>query len=335
MKDAKNKPDRKFWEFRAAAGNPKVGELLLYGFISNYSWFGDEVTAKQFAEDLKALGDIDELTVYINSPGGDVWAGQAIHSQLKRHKANITVYVDGLAASIASVVAMAGDTVIMPKNSMMMVHQPWAWTAGNAKDFREYADHLDKVATTIVATYLEKTGLEEEEIIKFMDEEKWMDAEEAVELGFADKVDEEKKIAASLDMDGGKIVINGHEVEIPAYRNFPKDKFPVATSEPLPTPPTVAQDSDPPAPPPTDPNSNVAVDPPTAPPADPQMDPPAKASDPPITNPPPAVQAPPGDSSADVELQAQLDLLRMRSQAVKHEAEAAHQLATSRSPEPH
>src|SRR5690606_26641117 len=96
---------RKFWQFRAAADDPKVGELLLYGEISDFTWWGDEVTPRQFREDLEALGDIDELRVYINSPGGDVFAGQAILSTLKRHKARKVVYIDGLAASAASVVA--------------------------------------------------------------------------------------------------------------------------------------------------------------------------------------------------------------------------------------
>jgi ATP-dependent Clp protease protease subunit len=221
--------NKKCWEFKAAAGG-KSGELLLYGPISNISWFGDELTPKQFAEDLKALGDITDLTIYINSEGGDVWAGQAIHSMLKRHSAKKTVYVDGLAASIASVVAMAGDTIIMPRNSLMMVHAPWTFAAGNAAEFRKWADDLDKAAETIIAVYEAKTGLPREEIIALLDAETWMTAEEAVEKGFADEVAAEKKIAASLC--DGKFIVNGREVDIAGFKRFPVDKIPTAALEP-------------------------------------------------------------------------------------------------------
>src|SRR5690554_4888276 len=104
---------KKFWRFKNATGDDGVGELYLYGEISDTTWWGDEVTPKQFITDLKSLGDIRTLNVYINSYGGDVFAGHAIHSQLKRHKATINVYIDGVAASAASIIAMAGDTIFM------------------------------------------------------------------------------------------------------------------------------------------------------------------------------------------------------------------------------
>ena len=104
---------KKFWNFiKNEAGD---GELTLYGEISDVTWWGDEITPQQFKKDLDDLGDISNLNIYINSPGGDVFAGQTIYSILKRSQAHITVYIDGLAASIASIVAMAGDEVIMPK----------------------------------------------------------------------------------------------------------------------------------------------------------------------------------------------------------------------------
>lgn len=212
--------NRRFWQIRAAADDPKIGEVLLYGEIGAYKFWGDEVIPKEFKEELDALGDVDELRVFINSPGGDVFAGQAIHSMLKRHPAHVSVYVDGLAASIASVIAMAGDTVIMPLNAMMMIHQPWTWASGNAEDFRRLADDLDKVAESIVAAYESKTGLDRDEIVALMDAETWMTAEEAVELGFADRIEESKQIAASLR--DGVLVIQGHEVDLSRYRNPPK-----------------------------------------------------------------------------------------------------------------
>jgi ATP-dependent Clp protease protease subunit len=111
------KTKSKFWSFKAL--DKKTGELTLYGEIASVTWYGDEVTPKEFKADLDALGDIDTLNIYINSSGGDVFAGQAIHSMLKRHKANKNVYIDGLAASISSVIAMAGDTIFMPKNAFV------------------------------------------------------------------------------------------------------------------------------------------------------------------------------------------------------------------------
>ena len=133
---------KKFWNFKNVSES--AGELLIYGPIASESWWGDEVTPKQFKEDLDKLGAIEELNIYINSGGGDVFAGQAIHSILKRHSAKKTVYVDGLAASIASVVAMAGDTIVMPKNAMMMIHKAWTMAVGNANDFRKLADDMEK-----------------------------------------------------------------------------------------------------------------------------------------------------------------------------------------------
>jgi ATP-dependent Clp protease protease subunit len=219
-----------FWEFRAATEDPKVGELLLYGVISSESWWGDEVTPKQFQQDLAALGDIDELRVYVNSGGGDVFAGQAIHSMIKRHKARVIVYVDGLAASIASVIAMAGDVVRMPRNAMMMIHQPWSWGYGNAAEMRRLADDLDKIAESLVAAYAEKTGLEREKIIEIMDAETWLTAEEAVELGFADEIETAKDVAASVD--GARLTVNGQQHDLSRFRNRPKLAFLPRTERP-------------------------------------------------------------------------------------------------------
>ena len=137
------KKNKRFWNFKAL--DEKTGELTLYGEISNETWWGDEVTPKEFKSDLDNLGEIDTLNIYINSPGGDVFAGQTIYSILKRHKAHKNVYIDGLAASIASVIAMAGNTIFMPKNAMMMIHNPWTVGMGNADEFRKLAEDLDKI----------------------------------------------------------------------------------------------------------------------------------------------------------------------------------------------
>lgn len=194
-------------------------ELLLYGEIANESWWGDEVTPKDFANDLYALGDIEELHVRINSGGGDVFAGQAIYSLLKSHKAKVIVHIDGLAASIATVIAMAGDEIIMPKNSLMMIHNPFSWTSGDANDFRHMADTLDAIRDSIINTYLTRVSMSKEDLIAKMDDDWWLTAEEALELGFIDTFDETTNIVASVYND--KFVMNGIELDVKNYKNVP------------------------------------------------------------------------------------------------------------------
>lgn len=209
---------KKFWTFKNYLNkdNKKEAELLLYGVVGEDGYWG-EVTAKDFAKDLKEVEDAEIINVRINSPGGDVFAGQAIYSMLKRCKSKIVVYIDGLAASIASLVAMAGDTVIMPKNSMMMIHKPWTFTAGNANDMRETAETLDKVEKSILVAYTDKTGLSEDEITALLEAETWLTATEAKEKGFCDEI-EETEIKASLK--DGFLTINNQKFNIKNYKNF-------------------------------------------------------------------------------------------------------------------
>lgn len=221
--------NKKFWQFNITE-NEKVGELMIYGPIASETWWGDEVTPLQFKADLDALGDITELNLYINSDGGDVFAGQAIHSMIKRHKANVIVHVDGLAASIASIIAMAGDVVHMPSNAMMMIHNPWTGAYGNADDFRKIADTLDKIRESSIAVYQGKTGLDEKKIKKLMDDETWLTAEDAYILGFADDIDEKKEIAASLE--GKFVFMNGLKMDLAKYRNPPNIKETKKPEEP-------------------------------------------------------------------------------------------------------
>jgi len=176
---------KKFWKIKALSD--EEGELLLYGEIGNDDWA--DVNAVQFVQDIAGLGDVKSIKVRINSPGGSVFAGQSIYSTLKRHKADVTVYVDGLAASIASIVAMAGNKVIMPRNSMMMIHNPWTISVGNSQDMRKAADRLDSIRETIINVYEEKTSQTRERITEMMDEETWMSAEQAKDLGFADVIE--------------------------------------------------------------------------------------------------------------------------------------------------
>jgi ATP-dependent protease ClpP protease subunit len=182
--------------WKAQSLGEKSGELLLYGDIGEGWWA--ENNAKDFIRDIKALGAITELVVRINSIGGDVFAGMAIYNYLRSLKTHKTVIVDGLAASIASVVAMAGDKIICPANGMMMVHNPWSFSMGDGEEMRKTAELLDKLRIQMAGVYVARTGLEESVILGMMDSETWMTGDEAVESGFADEVGEPVEAAASV-----------------------------------------------------------------------------------------------------------------------------------------
>ena len=207
----------KFWNFQARNNR---GELFLYGDISDVTWYGDEVTPRKFREDLDALGDIAFLDIYINSGGGDVFAGQAIYSILERYPAEKTVYIDGLAASIASVIAMAGDKIVMPANAMMMIHNAWTIAAGNKEQLIDIADSLGKIDQVINGVYQKRTGKTAEEIAALMDAETWFTAAEAVEHGFADEIEESRQVAASVK--GGFLMLNQQQFDLERYHNAPK-----------------------------------------------------------------------------------------------------------------
>lgn len=177
-----------FWKFVKNESNQS--ELILEGVVASESWYGDEVTPKQFRDELNEhRGD---LTVRVNSPGGDVYAGIQIYNMLKDHDGQITVVVDALAASIASVIAMAGDKIVMNTGSQMMIHKPWTMAIGDSDDMRETADYLEKVGDSIIPIYASRTGKTKEEISALLEGDYWMNADEAVEMGFADEAIEGK-----------------------------------------------------------------------------------------------------------------------------------------------
>lgn len=183
-----------FWQF--VKNEAKESELILEGVIASESWYDDEVSPKQFREELdKHTGNI---TVRINSPGGDVFAGVSIMNMLKDREGDVTIIVDGIAASIASVIAMAGDKVIMNTGSMMMIHNAWSMAVGDSQELRKVADTLDKIGESIMDVYATRTGLTTEQLKTMLNEETWMTAEEAVELGFADEAVEGKTKLSNL-----------------------------------------------------------------------------------------------------------------------------------------
>ena len=188
----------KFWNFKNLGSS---GELYLYGEISDTSWWGDEVTPAQFQSDLAALGDISELNIYINSPGGDVFAGFALYNILNRHPATKIVHIDGLAASAASVVAMAADTIVMPAASTMMIHKAWTFAYGNSSQLQEIAVELERIDGQLAQIYSDRTGIPVDDVAELLASETWMSGAEAVEKGFADELEENKKIAACADAE--------------------------------------------------------------------------------------------------------------------------------------
>ena len=176
-------PSGRFWAYEEGApGEPAV--LRLDGVIASESWWGDEVTPAAFREELDAHpGDI---VVYINSPGGDVFAGSQIYSMLIEHKGDVTVKIDGIAASAASVIAMAGTKVLMSPMAYMMIHNAWSVATGNKEDMRHEADVLEEIDAGIRTAYQIKTGLSDRKLKEMMEAETWMSARTAVTLGFAD-----------------------------------------------------------------------------------------------------------------------------------------------------
>lgn len=191
----------KYWDMKMSADNSEEADVFIYGDIVRYQWDEEDTTATSFKEDLDDLGDISTINLYINSPGGSVFEGVAIHNMIKRHKAKVNVHVDALAASIASVIAMAGDTIFMPRNSMLMIHNPWTFAIGNAKELRKTADDLDRIGGSAVQSYLQKAGdkLDEEELQQMLDEETWLSADEAYQYGLCDVVEEANDMVASIN----------------------------------------------------------------------------------------------------------------------------------------
>lgn len=214
--------EERFWEVRALAGE-KAGEVFIYGPIYNEKYFDDEVAPLALKDEIDELGDIDTLYVRINSPGGVAFAGIAIYNILKRVEAEVVVTVDGLAASAASLIAMSGDRVTMNTGSMIMIHNAWTFAIGEAKDLRKTADRLDQLQKSMVSIYKEKTGLSDEKIVELLNDETWMDAETAVELGFADRVDESAHVAAAMADD--KVIVNGVEFEKEMFSKLPPEDF--------------------------------------------------------------------------------------------------------------
>lgn len=196
------------WSLRQSALRNDALQLYIYGDVegSYWTWFGDyvesETSADFFRQELGKYPDVNEIEIYINSQGGEVFEGTAIYNQLRRHPAHKTVYIDGFACSIASVIAMAGDEVVMPRNTLMMIHNMWMGAVGNAEQLRKAADDLDVINAAGRQAYLQKAGekLSEERLAAMMDAETWLTAQDCLELGLADRfADEDADMSAAGD----------------------------------------------------------------------------------------------------------------------------------------
>jgi len=202
----------KFWTMTAKAGGEL--EILLYEMIGQDFWTGEGTTAKSFAEDLKAAGDgIRKIHLRVNSPGGNVFDGLAIFNTLLSHGAKVTAAVDGIAASIASVIVMAASEISMNDNAMMMIHNPAAMIGGDSNAMRKMAETLDKVKASMTTAYRRHTDLSVTEIGALMDAETWMTAQETVDNGFAETVTPEE--------DARDVAANFGQV-FAKFRNVPR-----------------------------------------------------------------------------------------------------------------
>lgn len=205
-----------FWKFRNLAEDDEKAELFLYGDIAQRSWWDDTATPKKFADDLAALGSVKEITVYINSGGGDVFAAQAIGNMLERNSATVIAHIDGLCASAATIVACHADKVVAAADASYMVHPPSMGVCDylTAEDMRNCLKALDTIRGNIVALYAKKTGKSEDECGTWMDETNWWTAAQAKENGFVDEVDDEESDAV-VENRNGMLFVNSIGMGLP------------------------------------------------------------------------------------------------------------------------
>ena len=217
------------YNFEIKNKSPDVGEIYIYGEITDEKWSDEQTTPKEILEKINTIKDKRNVYLYINSPGGSVYSGITIYNLLSRLSGSLTVVVDGIAASAASVVAMAGKRILMSAGSMMMIHEARSVAAGSSDDMRSAADVLDLCNSTISDIYVKRTMLEKSKMLELMKAETWFDAESAVANKFADAIEPGKKVSASLigsDMDCNGIIFNTQK-----YKNFPKSSILIDYSE--------------------------------------------------------------------------------------------------------
>lgn len=184
--------------------------INIYGEITSWDWRESDISSFTLSKQLESL-DVNKINLYINSYGGEVAEGLAIYNALKRHKAKVTTYCDGFAASISSVIFMAGDERVMSNASLLMIHNAWAYTAGNANELRKQAADLDVITQASVNAYLSEVNINEEKLKEMLDNETWISPQDALEMGFATSIVNEKKtgkVSQSVKKSLMKMILN-------------------------------------------------------------------------------------------------------------------------------
>ena len=209
----------KFWNVMKNE-EEKSAELIMYGSIGHdEDW--DDISDKAFKQDIENLGDVENITLHINSPGGSVFSAIAIANTLKNHKAKVTANIDGIAASAATIITSACDVVRMPKNAHFMIHNPMTFAYGNNQDMEKTLNMLNKVKDSIIETYLYKSNTDKKTLSELMNEETWMDAETAKGYGFIDEIIDEEIEEEIIE---NKLIINNMAFDISKFKNFKAGK---------------------------------------------------------------------------------------------------------------
>ena len=204
--------------------------LYIYGVITDEQWYDEDITPTMVRDALQGV-DAEFIDVYINSPGGNVFAGHTIHNLLKRHSALIRTCVDGIAASAASVVLQAGDERVCAPNGMVMIHNPAGGVWGYAEEIRKYADSLDKVKVAIEEGYLGNINITREKLIELMNAETYMTAQEAVDMGFVDSLTTDN---VTITNNSGELCINSMKIDKRRFKNIYKNSTKIKPYEPKP-----------------------------------------------------------------------------------------------------
>lgn len=199
-----------------------VAEVLLYGAVGDSMWDDNAVSANKFVDELNKLpSSVTEIQLRINSPGGSVFDGITMYERLKQHKAKVITYVDGVAASIASIIAMAGDEINIGEGSFFMIHKPMSATYGNSDDHEKTINILDKIEEQMISIYARKTGLSRLEISKMLMKDTWINSDEALSMGFATtkiEASEQLLVAASM-LKEAKWIVNPPSINTDLMRN--------------------------------------------------------------------------------------------------------------------
>lgn len=222
----------KFWNIMKNE-EENSADMILYGTIGSDEYW-DDICDKTFKEDITNLGEVENINLHINSPGGSVFAAVAIANTLKNHKAKVTAFIDGLAASAATIITSACDVVKMPKNALFMIHNPLTWAYGNKQELEKTGILLDKVKDSILETYLIKAkDKTKEELSDLMDKESWFNAEEAKDYGFIDEIVGEMEKPQNVN---NLLIVNSLAFDISKFKNFPRSKTTEPVTEPAPEP---------------------------------------------------------------------------------------------------